>query len=368
MTPTDKKPVPRPGILAIDTYVPGKVKAKSSAKIHKLSSNESPLGPSPKVAISIAEQAGALFRYPDGQAKLLRHAIANAHSISEKKILCGNGSDELLGLLCQTYLKDGDEAIISKHDFLVYKIQILAAGATPIEISETQELKNDINAIIAAVTDKTKLVFLANPNNPTGTYMTRDEIHQLHAGLPASVLLVLDGAYAEFVTKKNYEAGIELVEKFSNVAMTRTFSKIHGLAALRLGWLYADEQIIDALNRVRGPFNVNAIALTAGVAAINDTDHVEKSIKHNTKWLEKITTKLQKSGLKVTPSVGNFILIHFPEELGKQAEDADRYLSERGYILRRVTSYGFPNALRLSVGTQEANLGVINALCEFMRK
>ena len=236
----------------------------------------------------------------------------------------------------------------------------------PVSVRETA-LTADVDAILAAVTDKTRIVFLANPNNPTGTYIPFDEVRRLHAGLPKNVLLVLDAAYAEFVRRNDYESGIELVSASENVVMTRTFSKVHGLGGLRLGWAYCPAHIADALNRTRGPFNVNAAAIEAGVAAMRDRGHVERSVAHNDRWLPWVTDELTGLGLKVTPSVGNFILIHFPEDELHSAARADDYLTARGYVLRRVGAYGFPNALRMTIGDEEANRGVVAALAEFLK-
>jgi len=358
-------PRPKPGVLDIAAYVPGRETVHGAAKVYKLSSNESPLGPSPKVAEAIAAQHANLAIYPDGSAHVLREAIGRAYGLNPGNIMCGNGSDELLGLLCQTYLAPGDEGIFTEHGFLVYKIQIMAAGATPVSVADS-DLTTDVDNILGAVTEKTKLVFLANPNNPTGTYIPVNEVRRLHAGLPPHVILVLDAAYAEYVRRNDYEAGIELVSANPNVVMTRTFSKIHGLAGLRIGWMYAHEAIIDACNRVRGPFNVNALAITAGAAAIGDRAHVERAVEHNEKWLGRVGEAVEALGLSVTPSVGNFMLIHFPDTPGKTAADADEYLGARGYVLRRVVGYGLPDALRMSIGSEEANLGVIDALKSFM--
>ena len=224
----------------------------------------------------------------------------------------------------------------------------------------------DVDAILAAVTERTRIVFLANPANPAGTYVPVSEIRRLQASLPKNVVLVLDAAYAEYVRRNDYEAGLELVSSSRNVVMTRTFSKAYGLAALRIGWMYAPAAIVDALNRVRGPFNMNAPAIAAGAAAVRDQAFIEKAVEHNNLWLDKLTHAFEAIGLKVTPSVTNFLLIHFPDVDGKRAEDADAFLTSRGYILRAVRGYGFPNALRMSVGTEEANRGVIETLGEFM--
>ncbi|WP_028748676.1 histidinol-phosphate transaminase [Rhizobium mesoamericanum] len=365
MSEEKSKPVPRPGILDIAAYVPGKEHAPGVARVYKLSSNETPLGASPKAIEAFRNAAGSLERYPDGQATELREAIAAVHGLNPANIICGNGSDELLGLLCHVYLGPGDEGIITEHGFLVYKIQIMGAGATPVVVREKDHTV-DVDAILAAVTPKTKIVFIANPGNPTGTYVSVSEIRRLQAALPKHVVLVLDAAYAEYVRRNDYEAGIEIVSSNANVVMTRTFSKVYGLAALRVGWMYAPVDIIDAVNRVRGPFNMNAAAIAAGAAAIRDQAFTQDAASFNQTWIEKMTGGLEAIGLKVTPSVANFVLIHFPDVDGKRAPDADEFLTSRGYILRAVKGYGFPNALRMSIGPEEANRGVMEALGEFM--
>ncbi|MGE3304802.1 MAG: histidinol-phosphate transaminase [Rhizobiaceae bacterium] len=360
------RPEPKPGVMDIDPYVPGKSSAPGVAKIHKLSSNETPLGASPKAMEAVRKVAGELEMYPDGAAVRLREAIAEAHGLNPANLVCSNGSDEILGLLAQTYLRPGDEALISAHGFLVYKIYTQAAGASPVFVPEKQE-RTDIDAMIAAITPKTRIVFLANPNNPTGTYVPFEDVRRLHAALPPHVLLVIDAAYAEYVRRNDYESGIELVSSQQNVVMTRTFSKIHGLAGLRLGWMYAPTHIADAVNRMRGPFNVNAASIEAGIAAVKDRAHVDKAVAHNDTWLAWLNTELQALGLRVTPSVGNFVLIHFPDDGRHSAVNADAFLTQRGFILRRVAAYGFPNALRLTIGSEEANRGVIAALGDFLK-
>ncbi|MDX8513232.1 histidinol-phosphate transaminase [Mesorhizobium captivum] len=360
------RPTPRAGIMDIEAYVPGKSTAPAGVtKVHKLSSNENPLGPSPKAIEAARDVASRLDVYPDGSARRLREAIGDVHGLNPANIVCSNGSDEILGLLAQTYLAPGDEAVFTEHAFMVYKIYIQAAGAKPVAVKETDE-RADIDAILAAVTPATRIVFLANPNNPTGTYVPFQEVRRLHAGLPKNVLLVLDAAYAEYVRRNDYEAGIELAGSAENVVMTRTFSKL-GLGGARVGWMYGPAHIVDAINRVRGPFNVNATAIEAGIAAIRDRAHVERSVAHNEKWLAWVSEQVTLLGLRVTPSVGNFVLIHFPDDKRHSAAAADDYLSARGYILRRVTGYGFPNALRMSIGTEEANRGVVDALTSFLK-
>jgi histidinol-phosphate aminotransferase len=359
------RPEPRPGVLAIDAYVPGKSTAPGVAKVFKLSSNETPLGPSPKAVEAYMGEAVRLHDYPDGSASALREAIGRAFGLDPARIVCGAGSDELLNLLAHAFIGPGDEAIHTTHGFLVYHIATLGAGGTPIVAPETNYTA-DVDAILARVNAKTKLVYLANPNNPTGTYVPFDEVKRLQRALPPRVLLVLDAAYAEYVRRNDYESGIELVATCDNVVMCRTFSKIHGLAALRLGWLYGPAHVVEALNRIRGPFNVSQPAIAAGIAAIGDAGHVEVSRAHNDKWLAWLTTEIGKLGLAVTPSAANFVLIHFPTEPGRTAKDADAFLTKRGLILRATSAYKLPNALRLSVGTEEANRLVVAALGEFL--
>ena len=358
------RPQPRPGVMQIDAYVPGKSKAAGVAKIHKLSSNETPLGPSPR-AMEAIRTFDHLELYPDGAATKLREAIAARYGLDPNRIICGTGSDELLSLITSAYVGPGDEGIFTEHGFLVYRIAIQAAGGTPV-VAPEKDLRTDVDAILAKVTDRTKIVFLANPNNPTGTYIPFDEVKRLHAGLPPHVLLVLDAAYAEYVRRNDYEAGLELVATSENVVMTRTFSKIYGLANLRLGWMVAPAHIVDAINRIRGPFNVSGPAIAAGIAAIQDEAHIAKAIEHNERWLAWLTREIEALGLKVTPSVGNFLLIHFPQEAGRTAKEADSFLTARGLILRQVAAYGLPGALRLTVGSEEANGLVVAALRDFL--
>lgn len=359
------RPVPRPGVLEIQAYVPGKSNAPTGVKLHKLSSNETPLGPSPKAVEAFASLAGKLELYPDGSSSRLKQAIAGRYGLDPARIICGNGSDELLELVTKAYLGEGDEGIYSQYGFLVYRIAILAAGGKPVIVPEKDYTAN-VDGILAAVTPKTKIVFLANPNNPTGTYLPFDEVKRLQAGLPGHVLLVLDAAYAEYVRRNDYASGLELVAESENVVMTRTFSKIYGLANLRIGWLYGPAHVLDALERIRGPFNVNGAAIEAGAAAMADEAHVAAAIEHNDKWLAWTTVELEKLGLTVTPSVGNFVLIHFSNDPGKTAGDADAFLTQRGLILRAVGGYGLPDALRMTIGSEEANRLVVAALADFL--
>ncbi|MEP0233605.1 histidinol-phosphate transaminase [Roseibium sp.] len=362
---TSKRPLPRPGVLDIAAYVPGKSKGSKGVTLHKLSSNETPLGASKNAIAAVANVAEHLELYPDGASTALREAIGEVYGLNADRIICGAGSDEILSLLAYTYLAPGDEAIYSEHGFLVYDIAIRAAGATPV-VAPEKNLTTDVDAILERVTERTKVVFIANPNNPTGTYLPFEEVRRLHDELPANVLLVLDAAYAEYVRKNDYESGMDLAATAENVVMTRTFSKIYGLASLRLGWGFGPAHIMDAMNRIRGPFNVNGPAIAAGIAAVRDKAFLERAVDHNETWLPWVTAELEKLGLSVTPSVGNFVLIHFPDIEGKRAKDADAFLLDRGCVLRLVGNYGLPNSLRMSIGSEDANKTVVSALAEFL--
>jgi histidinol-phosphate aminotransferase len=358
-------PVPQPGILDISAYVPGESHVPSGMTPVKLSSNENPLGPSPKAMAAYKAAADHLERYPDGGATALRQAIGRVYGLDANRLVCGAGSDELIGLITHAYVGTGDETLFPEHGFLMYKIATLSNGGVPVTAPE-KNLRTDVDALLARVTPKTKLVYLANPNNPTGTYIPFEEVRRLHAGLPKSTILVLDAAYCEYVRRNDYEAGIELVGSSDNVVMMRTFSKIHGLAALRLGWAYCPPGIADVLNRVRGPFNVSAPALAAGIAAIEDRAHQEAAVQHNETWLPWVVAECEKLGLKTTPSVGNFVLIHFPTTGAKTAAAADAFLKSRAIILRAVAAYKLPQCLRMTIGTEAENRTVLAALGAFM--
>ncbi len=360
------RPVPNPGILDIAPYTPGKSPvAEPGRKVFKLSANETPFGPSPKAIAAYKEVAAHLEDYPEGTSRVLREAIGRAFGLDPDRIICGAGSDEILNLLAHAYLSQGDEAISTTHGFLVYPIATKASGAVSVVAPETN-FTGDVDAILKLVSPRTKLVWLANPNNPTGTYLPFDEVKRLRAGLPPHVLLVLDAAYSDYVSRNDYEIGIELVATTENTVMTHTFSKIHGLAALRVGWMFGPAHIVDAINRIRGPFNVSTPAMLAAVAAIEDTEHQRMSKTYTEKWRNWLTEEITKLGLTVTPSVANFVLIHFPQAKGRTATEADAFLTKRGLVLRALNNYGLPHALRMSIGTEEANRLVLEGLRDFM--
>ena len=357
-------PKPKAGILDIAPYVGGKSKTSSGVKAVKLSSNETPLGASPAAIAAFQESAKTLHRYPDGTAAALREAIAEVYNLPVDQLICGAGSDELIGLLVAAYAGEEDEVLYCEHGFLMYKIYAQSHGATPVTAPE-KNLRTDINALLAAVTERTKIVFIANPNNPTGSYISRNELARLHEGLPPHVILAVDGAYAEYSERDDYSNGEELVRKFENVVMLRTFSKIYGLSALRLGWAFAPKHIIDVLNRIRGPFNNSAPGLAAGAAAVRDLRFTQLTKNFNGKWLKWLSGELTALGLKVHPSIANFILVEFPE--GKHsASAANAFLMERGLIVREVANYGLPQCLRITIGLEEDNHAIVESLKAFL--
>jgi histidinol-phosphate aminotransferase len=362
-------PSPRPGILDIALYVGGRSAVPGLTKVYKLSSNESPLGPSPKAIEALAAAAHDLALYPDGSSHLLRQAIGEVYDLDPGRIAVGGeGSGPLLTMLANAYLRPGDEVIFSRHAFLLYEIAAHANSARPVIVPEkvvNGGIRIDVDAMLAALSPRTRIVYIANPNNPTGSYLTRDEMARLHAGLPKDALLVIDAAYGEFVDATDYDIGLELARGHENVVMTRTFSKVHGLAALRLGWAFVPQGVADVLNRIRGPFPTSPLQQQAGAAAVRDQDHVARAVAFNRQWRAWLTEEVRRLGLKVDDSAANFVLVHFAPG-AKSASIADDFLSARGIILRSVAAYGLPDALRLTVGTEEANLAAVAALKEFM--
>ncbi len=363
--PLPTSPQPLPGPLRIAPYVGGKATVGGVNRVVKLSSNENPYGASPAAIDAFRETGDQLALYPDGGATALREAIGKAEGLDPARIVCGAGSDEILSLLCLAYAGPGDEVMHSAHGFLMYRLSALAVGAEPVSIPE-QNLTADIDAMIAAANERTKIVFLANPNNPTGTMIADSEIRRLRDGLPAHTLLVIDAAYAEYVEDPDYEPGARLVEEREDTVMTRTFSKIHGLAALRLGWGYGPASVIDALNRVRGPFNVSAPALAAGTKAIADDAFIKQAREGNAVERARVADALERLGFSVTPSQGNFVLAEFGTNGPRSAENADTFLQKRGILIRRMEGYGLPAHLRISIGTTEENGLLLAALEDFV--
>jgi histidinol-phosphate aminotransferase len=358
---------PRAGILDIQPYKPGAADAPGVANPVKLSSNENALGCSPKAAAAFEAAAGRLFVYPDGGSTKLREAIAREEGIDADNIVCGTGSDEILQLLGRAYLNPGDKVVQSQYGFLVYRLVAMQSAARLVSAPE-RGYTTDVDAVIEAAGQDTRIVFIANPNNPTGTYISDAEIRRLREALPPTTLLVLDAAYAEFVDAADYKAGMELARERDDVFVTRTFSKIHGLAGLRLGWGYGARSIIDVLNRVRGPFDGRRPGIDAGAAGIAARDCMRRSAEPKASWVDFLRQQLGGLGLEVTPSVCNFVLVHFPSTPGKTAADADAYLTSKGLIVRGVGAYGLPDALRMTVGKEAENRRLVDTLRDFMAR
>jgi len=356
------------GIMQISPYVGGESALQGMERVIKLSSNEGALGPSPKAMAAYRDAAETLHRYPDGGATRLRHALAELHGLDADRIVCGAGSDEILSLLCRAYAGPGDEVLHSAHGFLMYAISARTVGAEPVSVPE-HDLTADVDGLLAAVTEQTRIVFIANPNNPTGTQLNSQQVRRLHEGLPKDVLLVVDAAYAEFVDRDDYEDGAALVDRADNVVMTRTFSKIYGLGGLRLGWGYMPEGVADVINRVRGPFNVSSAALAAGVAAVEDQAFVERARTENAAnrtWTE---NALRGMGYETGGDLCNFLIFRVPDPegtpIGTAAAACDEHIKSHGIIIRRVGGYGLPDWLRVSIGTAEEMAAFVDALKTF---
>jgi len=346
-------------LLEIDNYKPGKAKIGSDKAI-KLSSNENALGSSPKAIAAYSNHSPEVLRYADGACSALRQAIGAKNNIDPEKIVCGAGSDEILAFLTAAFAGIGDEIIYSEHGFLMYPISAKRVGAKAIKVKE-KNLKTDIDAILNAITPKTKIIFIANPNNPTGSYLNSSEIDKLIKGTPKNVLIILDHAYEEFADVSDYPNAIELVKANENVVLTRTFSKIYGLPSLRIGWSYSSNYIAEVLNKVRGPFNVGGPAQVAAIAALSDEEFFTLSKNHNKKWLEIFFDQLSSlSHIKAHPSIANFILLDFGNI--EACQKMNQKLLDHGFILREMGSYGLANCLRMTIGTEEENLQVLEIL------
>ena len=359
--PLPDRPQPQPGLLDIAPYVPGKSQAAPGVTAVKLSANESPLGASPAALEALAEAVKHPEIYPEGTSRLLREALGEVHGLDPERIVCGNGSDDLLHLLAQCYLGVGDQAVMSRHGFNVYPIITMGASAE-IVMAPERDYTADVDALLAAVTDRTRILFLANPNNPTGTYLPRAELERLHAGLRPDVLLVVDSAYAEYVTADDYAVGIELVDRAENVVMVRTFSKM-GLADARVGWMYGPPHIVDVVNRIRGPFNVNRAAQLAGAAAARDTEFTSRLRDYNARWRQWLTESLDGNAIRIVPSQANFVLALFDD--AATARTAFQALLAEGLIVREIGVYGIDNGLRISIGPEAAMRRVVDVLKRF---
>ncbi len=354
--------VPRPGIDQIRAYIPGQT-VETGGRSIKLSANESALGPSPMAIEAYKNAAERMFRYPDVDAFVIRAAIAKTYKLNPARILMGIGSDELLSALVRAYAGTGDEVLYPTATFPMYRIYTLATGASVVQAPD-KNYGADVDALLSKVTAKTKVVLIANPNNPTGTYTTRQELERLRAGLRDDILLIIDAAYAEYVERDDYEAGAALVDATMNTVMTRTFSKIHGMAGLRLGWCYACEDIIGVVGRIRSPFNVSTPAQEAGIAALEDTDFQKRVIEHTRRWRDILTQRVKGYGLSVTGSEGNFVNVGFPDGRHKPA-DLDAFLKSKGISIRPMAMFGLPNHLRITVGRDNEMQALMDALETF---
>lgn len=364
MTLSQPAPQAKPWISAIEAYVPGKARTSGGRPAIKLSANESPLGPSPDAVTAMQAAMTHGHRYPDGASTMLREKIAGLHGLDPARLVCGTGSDEILQLTAMAYATVGDEILFSRNSFMVYPIAARRCGATPVEAADT-DYTSDVSALLAAITPRTKVIYLANPNNPTGTMLPPAEIARLHAGVPADVLLVLDGAYAEYTDD---DCGLALSISAPNVLHTRTFSKIYGLAAERIGWGHASPEIIETLNRIRGPFNVTSAGSAGAIAALADQHWIAKARAHNDQWRAWTNgqiAQLGNYGVRAIPSAANFILIEFPKDGPVTALAANQYLQEQGFILRHFPGDALGHCLRLTIGTEEENRGAMAALADF---
>jgi histidinol-phosphate aminotransferase len=363
--PAPSKPAPKSGILDISPYVGGKAKVDGFAHPIKLSSNENILGCSPKASAAYAAVADQLHIYPDGRAERLRAAIAAKFDLEPERLLFGCGSDELFTLICQAYCEPGDNIVQGQYGFLAYRIAGAAAQAE-VRFAPEPDMKLDVDQVLAQVDERTKVVFIANPSNPTGTWNSRLEIERLHAGLPRHTILVLDGAYAEFASSPDYTDGLDLARGADNIVVTRTFSKAYGLAALRVGWGYAPLDMVDVIDRIRPPFNVSIPAQAAALAALDDDDFIARSKALVETWRPWLAQQLGGLGLETIPSEGNFLLVLFPKTPGRTAAEAEAHLASRGVLVRAVAAYGIPHGLRITVGREDDNRAVIAGLEAFL--
>lgn len=360
------KPVPKPGIMDIHAYVPGKATADGVANPVKLSANENILGSSPKAREAFVSAADELQMYPDSRTSILRDAISGRFRLEPERLIFGCGSDEVFALLNQAFLEPGDNIVQGEFAFAAFAIGAHACQAQ-VKVAKEPGYRIDVDEMLKAVDDRTRLMFLANPGNPTGTWIPFSEVLRLHAALPPSVVLVLDGAYSEFATDPAFQDGLDFARGTDNVVVTHTFSKLHGLAALRVGWGYAPPEIAAAVDRIRLPFNTSIAGQRAAVAALADEDFQARSIAHVDQWRSWLAQQLGGLGLEIVgPSATNFVLAGFPRTAGKTAAEADAFLSARGLLTRRVLNYGLPDHLRITIGLEEHNRALVDALAQFM--
>ena len=343
----------------------GLSKVEGHERVIKLSSNENPFGPSPLAVAAALAELDTMHLYPEAGQTALRKAIGQRFALDPGCLFCGAGSDQILAMLVQAYTEPGDEVVFSVNGFAKFKLYAMSVGAVPVAVAD-RDFVADVDAILAAVTDRTRLVALANPDNPTSTCIDGGELRRLHNGLPDNVLLVIDAAYADYVGSANYEPGGGLVSHAENVVMSRTFSKIFALAAMRIGWVHAPAHVIDVLKRLEPSFPLTAMAMAAAIAALDDVEHTTRSQQHNDVWRARFRTNLRELGLHVYPSQTNFVMVRFSDEAGRGAEAADAHLLSRGIIARRFLAPAFEDCLRITIGMADDMTTTTDALTEFL--
>jgi histidinol-phosphate aminotransferase len=361
------RPEPKAGILDIEPYKPGKSAAAGFEHPIKLSSNENILGCSPKARAAFLAAADSLNMYPDGRAGRLRAAVAEHFRLEPERLVFGDGTDELLHLINQVFLEPGDNIVMGQYGFSAYAIGARACQGE-VRMAPEPGYRVSVDEMLKLVDARTRLMFITQPGNPTGSFMTKGELHALHDALPGRVLLVLDGAYAEFATDPSFEDGFELARASANVVVTRTFSKVHGLASLRVGWGYCPAPVADAIDRIRAPFNTSICGQDAAIAALDDVEFQRRSIEHVDRWRPWLIQQLGGLGLEVVPSQANFVLVGFPKTAGRTAPEAEAWLASRGLLVRGVANYGLPGHLRITVGLEEHNRALVEALAELLSR
>jgi len=357
--------LPKPIKFKVERYVGGLSQFKKIDNPIKLSANESALGPSPKAIQAIEKDKDKIFKYPESDSNSLREVLSKKFNIDSKRIICGSGSDQIFDLTCHLFLEPGDEVVVTEFGFIMHRIYASLYKAKVI-LSKEKNFKASVDEILGKVTDKTKIVFIANPNNPTGTYLLKNEMLNLRKKLRNDILLVVDDAYFEFLDSEDFISGLDLFKDSANVLITRTFSKIYGLAGLRLGWGYSSKEIIDAMYQIKPPFNVNRIALAAGIEAIKDNDWTKRAIEHNTLWSKKIFSALKEFNIKTNEPTANFFLMNF-DETKINSDEAFEKLANKKLILRKMTQYKISNALRLTIGNKEVNEHFIKSVGSILK-
>ena len=359
-------PQPRSYVLELPVYVPGERELEGILQPIKLSSNESTLGASPQALKAFTDTAAQLHRYPDPDQNGLRDALAEHFGLEVNQLICGNGSAELIQILIHAYVGEGDEVLLSEYGFPLYRIFAISQGAS-VTLSSEIDCVTSVDSLLECVTPKTKLVAIANPNNPTGTYLSGSEVRRLHANLPEHVLLLLDEAYAEYVTAEDFESGLTWADETENVVVARTFSKLYGLAALRIGWMLTPQRVFQTMQRLRITFNTNGPALATAVAALHDVEYTKQVQHHNYLWRKRMTEELEAQGLNVIPSMANFLLIQFLDEPKSNSEAAANALKCYGIIPRPVSAGSPPNCMRITIGKSDENQAVLDTLKQLMR-